>query len=230
MLLWSQAGGITHRAADGLITDGLISALLIFSQRPFNPSPDKWWLRKITIWFCSSQHSGHSMIFTWRRRSTWIKFHSYLSHPSRDDHIFSKPPLLLLSHFSRVQLCATPRTAARQAPLSMGSSRQEYWSGLPCPSPGDLPDPGIEPRSPTLQTVSLPSEPPRKPNLWLKRIMTRSTGEATGGLALLSVACLIKLPPPPTLGPSGASFHHSLSIHRAPQEGVEGTLGTRLSE
>ena len=81
MLPWGQAGGITHRADDGLITDSLISALLIFSQRPFDPSPDKWWLRKITIWFCSSQHSGHSMIFTWRRRSTCIKS-SFLSHLS----------------------------------------------------------------------------------------------------------------------------------------------------
>jgi len=43
---------------------------------------------------------------------------------------------------------ATPRTAAHKAPLSMGFSRQEYWSGLPCPSPGDLSDPGIEPVSP----------------------------------------------------------------------------------
>ena len=45
----------------------------------------------------------------------------------------------------------------------MGFSRQEYWSGLPCPSPGDLPDPGIEPGSPTLQADALPSEPPGKP-------------------------------------------------------------------
>ena len=44
-----------------------------------------------------------------------------------------------------------------------GFSRQEYWSGLPCPSPGDLCNPGIEPRSPALQVDSLPSEPPRKP-------------------------------------------------------------------
>ena len=44
-----------------------------------------------------------------------------------------------------------------------GFSRQEYWSGLPCPPPGDLPNPGIEPRSPILQVDSLPSEPPRKP-------------------------------------------------------------------
>ena len=50
----------------------------------------------------------------------------------------------LLSHFSRVQFFATPWTVAHQAPLFMGFSRQEYWSGLPCPPPGDLPDPGIE--------------------------------------------------------------------------------------
>ena len=47
--------------------------------------------------------------------------------------------------------------------MCLGLSRQEYWSGLTCPSPGDLPDPGIEPRSPTWQVDSLPSEPPEKP-------------------------------------------------------------------
>ena len=61
---------------------------------------------------------------------------------------------------SRVQLFATPWTVAYQAPLSMGFSRQEYWSGLPFPSPGDLSDPGTEPRSSTLQADALPSEPP----------------------------------------------------------------------
>ena len=54
---------------------------------------------------------------------------------------------------------ATPWTVARQAPLSMGFSRQEYWSGLPFPSPRDLPNPGIEPRSPALQADSLLTEP-----------------------------------------------------------------------
>ena len=63
---------------------------------------------------------------------------------------------------SRVRLFATPWTVAHQAPSSMGFSRQEYWSGLPFPSPGDLPDPGIEPRSPTLQADALPSKPPGK--------------------------------------------------------------------
>ena len=60
-----------------------------------------------------------------------------------------------MKSLSRVQLFETPWTVAPQAPLSMGFSRQEYWSGLPFPSPGDLPDPGIEPRSPTLQADAL---------------------------------------------------------------------------
>ena len=60
---------------------------------------------------------------------------------------------------SRVRLFATPWTVAYQAPLSMGFSRQEYWSGLPFPSPGDLPDPGIEPWSPAFQEDTLISEP-----------------------------------------------------------------------
>ena len=56
----------------------------------------------------------------------------------------------ILKSLSRVQLFATPWTVAYQASQSMGFSRQEYWSGVPFPSPGDLPDPGIEPGSPTL--------------------------------------------------------------------------------
>ena len=56
--------------------------------------------------------------------------------------------LLLLSRFSNVWFCVTLWTSAHQASLSMGFSRQEYWSRLPCPPPGDLPDPGIEPASP----------------------------------------------------------------------------------
>ena len=58
----------------------------------------------------------------------------------------------MLSRFSRVQLFVTLWTVALQAPLSVGLSRQEYWSGWPCPPPGDLPDPGIEPTS--LMSVS----------------------------------------------------------------------------
>ena len=60
---------------------------------------------------------------------------------------------------SRVQLFVTLWTAAHQAPPSMGFSRQEYWSGLPFPSPGDLPDSGIKPWSPAFQADTLTSEP-----------------------------------------------------------------------
>ena len=84
---------------------------------------------------------------------------------------FSTPQILLstrlkerkkVKSLSRVRLFVTPWTAIYQAPLSMGFSRQEYWSGLPFPSPGDPLDPGIEPGSPTLQVDALPSEPPGK--------------------------------------------------------------------
>ena len=62
----------------------------------------------------------------------------------------------MLSHFSYVLLFATLSTVAYQAPLSMGFSRQEYWGGLPSPPPGNIPDAGIKPTSPALQTDSLP--------------------------------------------------------------------------
>ena len=83
----------------------------------------------------------------------------------------------LLSH---VWLFAIRWTIAYQVPPSMEFSRQEYWSGLPFPSPGDLPNPGIEPRSPTLQADTLPSEPPGKPGfllcLLIKRILLLGSG------------------------------------------------------
>ena len=90
-------------------------------------------------------------------------FISLQSAKNKDTIFFRKKKLYLYSyswvcvlrHFSRVQLLVT---VTLQAPLSMGFSRQEYWSGLPCPPPGDLPDPGIEPASlasPALQEDSL---------------------------------------------------------------------------
>ena len=73
---------------------------------------------------------------------------------------------LVFKKYSVVQSCpilCNPMDCSLQAPLSMEFSRQEYRSGLPFPSPGDLPDPGIEPGTPALQADSLPSEPPEKP-------------------------------------------------------------------
>ena len=77
------------------------------------------------------------------------------------------PPACMLSHFSHAWLFAIPRTVAHKASLSMGFSRQEYWSALPCPPPGDLPDPGIELCLLHLlpwQVGSLPLVPPEKPH------------------------------------------------------------------
>ena len=68
-----------------------------------------------------------------------------------------------MKSLSCVRLFATPWTTAYQTSPFMGFSRQEYWSGLPFPAPGDLPDLGIEPGFPTLPADALPSEPPAKP-------------------------------------------------------------------
>ena len=87
---------------------------------------------------------------------------------------------------SRVQLFATPWTVAHQGSPSMGFSRQEYWSGLPFPSPGDLPDPGIEPRSPALQADALTSEPPGKPQQHMK-ILTKKVENLPKCFPLLQV-------------------------------------------
>ena len=78
----------------------------------------------------------------------------------------SPHPLVLVLVLSHVQLLVTPWlvTSSLQAPLSMEFSRQEYWSRLPFPSTADLPNPGIEPRSPALKADSLLSEPPGKLN------------------------------------------------------------------
>ena len=74
---------------------------------------------------------------------------------------------------SRVQLFVTPWTVAYQTPQSMEFCWEEYWSGLPFPSPGDLPNPRIEPESPALQADTLPSEPPGNHHLSLSQIVVQ---------------------------------------------------------
>ena len=73
------------------------------------------------------------------------------------------PPTFKVKLLSLLRLSVIPLTVAYQAPPSTAFSRQEYWSGLPFPSPGDLSEPGIKPRSSALQADALPSEPPGKP-------------------------------------------------------------------
>ena len=82
---------------------------------------------------------------------------------SKDIKISKTSLSYALSHFSHVRPFGTLWTIVHPAPLSMGFLRQEFWSGLPFPSPGDLPDPEIKSRSPALQADSLQSETPGKP-------------------------------------------------------------------
>ena len=73
-----------------------------------------------------------------------------------------------MKSLSHVQLFATLWTVDYQAPPSMEFSRQEYWTGLPFPSPGDLPDPGIKPGSPSLEADALTFEPPGRNSIYMK--------------------------------------------------------------
>ena len=130
----------------------------------------------------------------------WIPNHGLIAPPlheslkGQDDSIplmwgtpQKKAERKKVKSLSCVQLFATPWTVADQAPPSTGFSRQEYWSRLPFPSPGDLPDPGIKPRSPVLKTGSLPSEPIGKPK--------RSRGFSTLKQALTQAPSLRLLDP-----------------------------------
>ena len=99
---------------------------------------------------------------------------------------------------SRVPLFATPWTVAYQAPPSMGFSRQECWSRLPFPSPGDLPNPGIEPWSPALQADALRSEAPGKPQISLKNwagwsLRTLLVCTCFGSMILSSANCYFSI-------------------------------------
>ena len=95
------------------------------------------------------------LIYVWPK----MEVAGLLSACVRSGYMFTMKLVFSVS-LAVVSNSAIPWTVARQAPLSTKLPRQEYWSGFPFPSPGDLPDPGIEPGSPTLWAVSLPSEPP----------------------------------------------------------------------
>ena len=100
--------------------------------------------------------------------------------------------LQIVKSLSCVRLFATPWTVAYQAPLSMGFSRQQYWSGLPFPSPGDLPNPAIKPRSPALQTDALPSEPPGKSINGVSALLKQGKAD-TCGLTIYSIYSFMKV-------------------------------------
>ena len=134
----------------------------------------KWLKKKIVILKCHLllffATTDHFWIGLWRGEkwnlydSQWQTTSSVVGPGSSSKPLPKAKWKVQVKSLSRVRLFATPWSVAHQAPPSMGFSRQEYWSGLPFPSPGDLPDPGIEPRSPTLQADALTSEPPGKPH------------------------------------------------------------------
>ena len=87
-------------------------------------------------------------------------YHSSSYHILRANLVFKVKVMKVLVTQAHLNLCDPWTAVACQAPLSMEFSRQEYWTGLPFPSPGDLPNPGVELGSPALQALSLPSEAP----------------------------------------------------------------------
>ena len=118
---------------------------------PGKPSPSSAHSKKFAFFCHISENPRKRIIYHRSLTLSWT--------PSFLQDKWSEVKLL-----SRVRLLATPWTVAYQAPPSMGFSRQEYWSGLPFPSPRDLPNPGLEPGSPALEVDALTSEPPGKPS------------------------------------------------------------------
>ena len=150
--IWNSSTGIPSPPL-ALFVVMFLSAHLAFHSRM---SGSRWVITP--LWLSGSWRSLANH-FT-ALRTPWINHLYYLSKWTIPLYQESE------SESEVTQSCPTlwdPWTVAHQTPLSMGFSRQEYWSGLPFPSPGDLPDPGIEPRSPTLQADALTSVPPGKP-------------------------------------------------------------------
>ena len=125
------------------------------TSKPGSHSSHLRWLERAPV-FLLYLFTGDLVYISWRRKVPGIS-----ELWNENDWITS-----FFNMVKHVWLFVTPRTVAHQAPLSVGFSRQEYWSGLPCPPPGDLPDPGIELRLLCLQhwqAGSLPLRPPGKP-------------------------------------------------------------------
>ena len=137
--------------------------------------PDHRWVTE--LYFCHISHhdllvfhsylqrnhqSEMNVAIKWRFTVGLSAFYSLLRNWMGKEHECKDKKVLKVKSLSRVWLFAIPWTIAYQAPPSMGFSRQEFWSGLPFPSPGDLLNAGIKHGSPALQADALPSEPPGK--------------------------------------------------------------------
>ena len=163
LLCWLSVYSISFTFFHGLLSCPKSSILLKTDKIKIWKSPFPKTLRSLlaaTLCPQPSFFTEHSLSCSSPRLSLLPQPHYSLIFPETS---FPSVANSEVKSLSRVRLFATPWTVAYQAPPSMGFSRQECWSGLPFLSPGDLPDPGIKPRSPTLQADALPSEPPAKP-------------------------------------------------------------------
>ena len=121
------------------------------------------------FWVCEIE-----LLWTFVFRSSWWQMLSLLWGKYLGVEWLDQRVVVVVQLLNLVRLFAALWTVAHQAPLSMGLSRQEYWSGLPFPPPGDLPNLGIKPKSLALQADSLPSEPPGKPQIPDQRVGVRN--------------------------------------------------------
>ena len=148
------------KSSESEVTQSCLTLCIPMDCSPPGSSLHGIFQARVLEWIAISFSKGSS----WTRDRTWVSciagwcFTSWATRESPKEQWKWK--------WSHVLLFATPWAVAYQAPPSMEFSRQEYWSGLLFPSPGDLPDPGIKPRSPALQAEdTLPSEPPGS-NSW----------------------------------------------------------------
>ena len=145
---WDKLGGAPSTANDYTVND----YLMLRTKRL--PSP------------CKTNVPIKSKLFPSGNTLWWLHKFSLQNHNTLafalENVIQSNTHLVVVQSLSRVWLFATPWTVAHQAPLSMGFPRQDDWIGLACPSPGDLPDPGIKPSSPALAGRFFTTEPPGK--------------------------------------------------------------------
>ena len=153
-----------------LLRAKLSSPKTCWSSYPSTCKRDLIWKQGLCRWGQSKMRSlGHVLIqcendIRMKLGNNRILEFQYTKDKSSEGDILL---LLLLSHFSHVQLCVTPQIITCQAPLSVGFSRQKYWSGLPFSPPRDLPHPGTNPTSPALGGGFFTTEPPGKPRFLL---------------------------------------------------------------
>ena len=166
---WETTGKLSPQAlpessevlASSLFQSEPIQELCTLNCWMTNPFPP-WWLSSKES-TCNAGETGDMGSIPGSQRSPGEGNGNPLQHPRLENPMDRGTLLLLLSHFGHIQLFATPWIVAHQAPLSKGFPRQEYWSGLPFPSPGELLNPGVKPALPAVGGRSLTTEPPGKP-------------------------------------------------------------------